>query len=273
MTHLLVPTDFSSTARHALDAAVQLARPLAGSVTLLHAVELPDVEASPSPTEALPGVFVMKLLQTAKQRCQLLLREAAQHTAEASIRELLLVAPRQVAIQSALMPAPDMVVVGTTGTRTALGPTAEWLVRTAPCPVLLVRHPLIDCQIRVAVFPTDFSLPALQTGPMLHRMRAFFPTAALYVLHVSTPGKPSQGLATRLNELVQQLGLAGCRPAVVAAPSLGLGIAQFVQQVRAELVVLRVGSSGAGWLWPAVAAELTTPALPLVLTFRLADEA
>lgn len=270
--HLLVPTDFSPTAHHALNAAVQLARPLVGSITLLHAVELPVVEASSSATEPLPGVFVIKLLQAAKQQCQLLLREAAPYTSEATIRELLVVAPRQVAIRSALVPLPDMLVVGASGAPAALTPTAEWLVRTAPCPVLLVRYPVVYSSVQAIVFPTDFSLLAHQAGPMLRRLRAFFPVAALYVLHVSAPGKPHPALAARLNELVKELDLTRCQPAVVAASSLGLGIAQFVQQVRAELVVLRVGSSGVDWLWPSAAAEQSAPALPPVLTFRLADE-
>ncbi len=79
MTHFLVPTDFSPAACHALAVAVQLARPLEGRITLLHAVELPPAD------DLSPDVFVMKLLQAATHQLQLLLRETTQHATEATI--------------------------------------------------------------------------------------------------------------------------------------------------------------------------------------------
>ncbi len=94
------------------------------------------------------------------------------------------------------------------------------------------------------------------------------------MLHVEVhaPGTATEALAAQLAELTQQLGLAAGRPAVVAAPSLRAGLARFAHAVRADMVVVRVGPAGLHWLWPAgeVAAE---PALPPVLTFRLAGEA
>ena len=265
MKHFLVPTDFSPAARQALAAAVQLARPLAGRITLLHAVELPAAG------EVSPNIFVMKLLQAAKQQLQLLLREAAQHAAEATVQEMLQIAPRRPAILTAFaQQRPDVVVVGTAATARP-GSTTEWLVRTAPCPVLVVSHPLQCGPLRTVVVPTDFSDPARQAGPELRRLRAFFPAAALYLLHVAAPDAALEPLRAQLAGLGQQWGLAGSALAIVTATSPLGGIAQFAQRVQADMVVLRVGTRGAGGLWPGPAAP-AYPALPPVLLFRLDQE-
>ena len=265
MMHFLVPTDFSPAARHALTCAVQLARPLGGHITLLHAVELPPAQ------DLAPDVFVMKLLQAAKHQLQLLLREATHHATEATIQELLQVAPRRTALLAALaQQRPDMVVIGSAAAPATSGSTAEWLVRTAPCPVLLVSQPLGDGPVRTLVFATDFSVLALHAGPELRRLQALFPAAVLHVLHVGTVGQPAERLLTQLTQLVQQQGLADSELAVVTAASLRAGITQFTQQVQADILVLRVGATGIGWLWPTDEALAAT--LPPVLTFRLAEE-
>ncbi len=267
MMHFLVPTDFSPAACHALAVAVQLARPLGGRITLLHAVELPPAD------DLSPDVFVMKLLQAAKHQLQLLLREATPYATEAIIQELLQVAPRRTALLAALtQQRPNMVVIGSAAAP-ASGSTTEWLVRTALCPVLVVRQPLSDSPVRTVVFATDFSVLALRAGPVLRQLQTLFPAAVLHVLHVGAVGQLAETLLSQLTQLVQQHGLADSELAIVTAPSLHVGIAQFAQQVQADMVVLRAGAAGIGWLWPTdEASAQALPALPPVLTFRLAEE-
>ncbi|MDJ0367704.1 universal stress protein [Hymenobacter sp. H14-R3] len=269
MPHFLVATDFSAAAGRALAAAVQLAEPLQARITLLHAVELPPTAA------AAPEVFVMKLLQAAKNQLQYLLREAAQHAWQTPIREILQVAPRRVALLAAIaQQQPDMVLIGATlGQGGRIGSTVDWLVRVALCPVLVMHTPFGPGPVRVVVFPTDFSALALHAGPMLRRLQVLFPVAVLHVLHVGTAGESPETLREQLALLVHQQGLAGCELAIVTAADLRTGVAQFVQSVRADVLVLRVGASGLGWLWPAD--NLTAnaaPTWPPILTFRLQNE-
>ena len=269
MQHLLVPTDFSVAAGRALAAAVQLARPLKARITLLHAVELP-----PTAT-AVPELFVMKLLQAAKDQLQHLLRAAAQHAGQPPIRELLQVAPRRVALLAALaQQQPDMVLIGATleqGGR--VGSTVDWLVRVAPCPVLVLHTPLGPGPVRVVVFPTDFSALALHAGPTLRGLQVLFPVAVLHVLHMGTAEESLETLREQLALLVQQQGLAGCELAIITAADLRTGVAQFVQSVRADVLVLRVGAGGLGWLWPAGNLPVNAaPTWPPILTFRLQNE-
>ncbi|WP_210521636.1 universal stress protein [Hymenobacter terricola] len=269
MQHFLVPTDFSGAAGRALATAVQLARPLAARITLLHAVELPPT------ADAAPEVFVMKLLQAAKDHLQHLLREAAQHAWQTPIQEITQVAPRRVALLAAIAQQhPDVVIIGATcGRGGRAGSTVDWLVRMAPCPVLVVQAPLGPGPVQTVVFPTDFSALALHAGPMLRGLQVLFPVAVLHVLHVATAGESPETLREQLALLVQHQGLAGCELAVVTAPDLRTGIAQFVQHMRADMLVLRVGAGGIGWLGPGdnLPAE-AAPTLPPVLTFRRENE-
>ena len=269
MQHFLVPTDFSAAASRALAAAVQLAQPQKARITLLHAVELPPT------ADAAPDVFVMKLLQAAKNQLQHLLREAVQHAWHMPIQEIMQVAPRRVALRAAMaQQRPDVVLIGADiGRDGQVGSTVDWLVRVAPCPVLVVQAPLGPGPVQTVVFPTDFSALALHAGPMLRGLQVLFPVAVLHVLHVGATGESPDVLREQLAQLVQHQGLGRCELAIVTASDLRTGVAQFMQHVRADVLVLRVGASGIGWLWPNEDVPVeAAPTLPPVLTFRLENE-
>src|SRR5919107_329666 len=89
MRSILVPTDFSTEAHHAFEAALRLAKRLGGRVTLLHAVELPETAnfstyggpvggtELPNSTRIPDEVFMMELLKATRRRMEVLLAEAA----------------------------------------------------------------------------------------------------------------------------------------------------------------------------------------------------
>ena len=203
---------------------------------MLHAVELP------AQNDHSPNVFVMKLLQAATHQMQDLLREVAPLAAGVALQEVVQVALRRTALwEEMAQQPPDLVVLGESGRP---GSTPDWLIHKAPCPVLVVRHPLGPDPVRVVVFPTNFSVLASRAGSVLRQLQAFFPAAMLYVLHVGAVGDNSETLRHQLAILTQQQGLTGSELAVITAPSLRVGIAQFTQQVRSDMLVLRVGSAG-----------------------------
>src|ERR687890_545761 len=89
MRSILVPTDFSTEAHHAFEAALQLAKRLGGHVTLLHAVELPETAnfstyggpvggtELPNSTSIPDELLIPALLKSTKHRMMALLAEAA----------------------------------------------------------------------------------------------------------------------------------------------------------------------------------------------------
>lgn len=139
--HVLVAHDFSETAEAALAYAVGLAQKLGARVTVVHAYEVPS-HGSPE---------VLVLATDWLKQFEVVAREALDQvvarvrkggfSAEAALRRG--VAWREI-IATAEEAKADLIVVGTEGRsgvgRALLGSVAEKVVRTAPCPVLVVRR-------------------------------------------------------------------------------------------------------------------------------------
>jgi nucleotide-binding universal stress UspA family protein len=138
--HILVAHDFNETSDAALEYALNLARPLGARVTVLHAYEIPSLGA--------PEVLVLATDWTkqigivARERLDKLVASASTRGTQvaAELRE----GSAWRAIDTfAREAAVDLVVVGSHGRHglphALLGSVAEKIVRTAPCPVLVVR--------------------------------------------------------------------------------------------------------------------------------------
>ena len=145
ITRILVPTDFSATADAALDYAFMLADRFGASLQLLHVLDDPFV-ADGMAAEAY--ITEAPVLRTA------MLHEAQEKLAHRANRrqsgipridtEVLFGHGARTIAEYAADTKVDLIVMGTHG-RTGvahllLGSVAERLVRTAPCPVLTIRH-------------------------------------------------------------------------------------------------------------------------------------
>ena len=136
---ILVAHDFSETAEAALAYAMGLAKTLGATLTVVHAYDVP--------THGAPEVLV--LATDWPKQFEVVAREALEKviarlqkdgfSAESALRKG--VAWREI-IATAEQTKADLVVVGTEGRtgvpRLLLGSVAEKVVRTAPCPVLVV---------------------------------------------------------------------------------------------------------------------------------------
>jgi nucleotide-binding universal stress UspA family protein len=141
---VLVPTDFSDSARYALDYAVSLAEKLHAEITLLHVVE----EMTVGYTSDLFPVPMAEVFQEISSYARKALAGlvAAVGDRGVPVRESLSrgKAAHEI-VREAREGAFDMIVMGTHG-RGALdhalfGSTTERVVRKAPCPVLTCRRP------------------------------------------------------------------------------------------------------------------------------------
>ena len=138
---ILVPTDFSEDADHALAYGVELAKRLDATIHLVHAVAFPPVA-----TSDMAFVNVAPILESSKQSAQ-----AAFDTRAAGYRDRFAISstrieigdPRDVIDQVACAIGADLIIMGTHGRRglrrMLMGSVAESVIRTAPCPVLTVR--------------------------------------------------------------------------------------------------------------------------------------
>lgn len=135
---ILVPTDFSENAARALDYAVALAAKLDAKVHVLNAVTPLIVGSSVYADSVLPSVL--------EGNREALEKLVADRKDKASFGAPILEIgdARDVIDKAATSIAADLIVMGTRGrrgvSRMLLGSVAESVVRTAPCPVLLVRN-------------------------------------------------------------------------------------------------------------------------------------
>jgi nucleotide-binding universal stress UspA family protein len=139
---IVVPTDFGPTSEHATKYAWTLASRLGASIALIHVLEDPPMAAGPFESYPLdlPG-----------------LREQRYHDAHSKLTAIVHELGPDVEVTTAVRVGPtadsitkaavdygaDLVIMGTHGrsglSHLVLGSVAEHVIRTASCPVLVVR--------------------------------------------------------------------------------------------------------------------------------------
>lgn len=137
---MIVPTDFSETADRALATAIDLARPLAAEIVLVHVYAPVMVLPPPIDMVSLPAVF-----PKAMEKMMAALEARAARVRDAGLScELALVegSPHLEVVREADERRADLVVMGTHGrgglAHAVLGSVTERVIHRAPCPVLVV---------------------------------------------------------------------------------------------------------------------------------------
>jgi len=145
LKNILVATDFSEASEAALTYGRDLARSYGGTMHVVHVVE--SFAGSMADAES---IGVLLDLQTQIERnerkfLETLLTDEDRTMLHAKPVVLASTRAAEGIVQYAKDSAIDLIVMGTHGRRALahvfLGSVAERVVRTAPCPVLTVRHP------------------------------------------------------------------------------------------------------------------------------------
>jgi nucleotide-binding universal stress UspA family protein len=147
---VLVPTDFSESARRAFSYGVSFAREFKAELVLLHVVENLTVGYASDLFPVPMAEVFQEISGYAKAELAKLAEEAKQK--QVAVSELVAQGkPSAEIIRYAAENAVDMIVLGTHGKgmldQALFGSTTERVVRRAPCPVLTVRmaeHEFVD---------------------------------------------------------------------------------------------------------------------------------
>jgi nucleotide-binding universal stress UspA family protein len=143
---MLVPVDGSAPSKVALDEAIKLAQALTASIRLLHVIEVRSLLTSEATAASYDTLFDM----LRREGAQLLLDAAATIShAGISVDTVLMEAPDlqvgECIARKARECQADLIICGTHGRRGVrrllMGSDADYIVRHAPVPVLLVRMP------------------------------------------------------------------------------------------------------------------------------------
>src|SRR5262245_54114004 len=147
LKHILVATDFSEASSAALVYGRELARMFGATLEVLHVVE--DLAAGFVDFPLYPELDRMQAEAeaTANDQLKALLSPEDRQALHAKAVVLTSTSPAATIASYArdAVPRIDMIVMGTNGrgavAHFVMGSVAEKVVRTAPCPVLTVRHP------------------------------------------------------------------------------------------------------------------------------------
>ena len=145
LKNILVATDFGDASETALNYGRDLARTYGSTLHVLHAVDNAVARFAAEDTTAFLADLQTKVEKGAAERVRGLATDedrALLHVQAVVVRSL---APAESIVQYAKEHGIDLIVMGTRGSRALahllMGSVAERVVRTAPCPVLTVRHP------------------------------------------------------------------------------------------------------------------------------------
>ena len=137
-TNILVPTDGSACAEHALDYACALAARLDAKVHVVHAIGA----ALPELSVALTHQMLASMRASSAAALEALVAPRRERAAFGELRVIEGDA-RDTILETARTVHADLIVIGTHGrrglARVLLGSVAEDVLRRAPCPVLAVR--------------------------------------------------------------------------------------------------------------------------------------
>jgi len=146
LKHILVATDFGEPSDAALAYGRQLARTFGARLTVFHAAQ--DVASRGYGSEGF--VFIdpdwqRQVDAAAGERTRSLISDEDRSELGAEAVVVTAVSPAEAIAEYARRERVDLIIVGTHGRRGVkhlmMGSVAERVVRTAPCPVLTVRHP------------------------------------------------------------------------------------------------------------------------------------
>lgn len=167
--NILVPTDFSKSAKKALAYAATLAKKMNAKLAVLHVMDMPEYLLAEDATySSLPSVdaFVKEYQNEESVKLQNYVSEYPDN----EIQTYNLAGnPNKVILEFVEEHQPDLIVMGTKGTsgisEIFIGSNTEKLVRTAPCPVITVNQDaeiILPSKIAIAIDGSDEDVQGLE---------------------------------------------------------------------------------------------------------------
>lgn len=259
LERIVVATDLSADAQHALDRGIEVAHQTSAQLTVVHALGLDALGLLRNLIGAKAPDVAAQVAQHQHQALDALARERARQRRVAVRVRVEEGLATDVIAQVARDCNADLLLMGARGEhplqRLLIGSTASRLLRKSECPVLVIKNPPSGPyrQVLVAV---DFSVASERA---LRMARALAPAAALTVLHVfDVPFEAVLHYAsvsedtihayriqgreralTRLHELIRRAGLApsGCAVEVEHGDAARVIVDKAARQ-RCDLLVM-----------------------------------
>lgn len=276
MKKILVPTDFSDTAEHALKIAAELAKKHDSEIYLLHMLELPLQLIDPvggSNSQNLPeSIFFMKL---AHQRFAKLM--ASPFLKDIKVHETVMFHQAFEGIMEVSQEYKcDIIIMGSHGAsgfkEMFIGSNTEKVVRTSTIPVLVIKNEHEKFEIENFIFATDANPNGKHTLEAAYNFSKLT-NSKFHILFINTPNNfmTSTEVKERIENFVSETTAKDYKIHIYNDVSVEKGILNFA--LKKQKTLIGIGTHGhkglAHFFNGSISEDLVNHAKMPVVTFKI----
>ena len=282
MNNILVPFDFSSVAKNALDFAVQLAsgNP-AAELKVLTVIEHPTSDSFKTmgvsdydPTE---NVYLTKLIESVKEKLEALVADPALEQVNIGYK-IKVGSPFHEISDEINSVAASLVVMGTSGSagldEYLVGSNAERVVRNAACPVITLREPCDVASINEIVFASNFYEVSPHFVDHILKLQNAL-DAHLRLVKINTPANftSTRHDNEQMDDFVKRFDIQNCSTDIYNYSNEEDGIVAYTEDIDADMIALGTHQrTGIGhFLQGSIAEDVVNHAKRPVWTFNLSE--
>ncbi len=276
MKKILVPTDFSDTAEHALKIAAKLAKKHHSEIYLLHMLELPMQLIDPvggGSSQNLPeSIFFMKLAHQrfAKLMARPFLKDIKVH--ETVMFHQAFEGIMEVSEQYSC----DIIIMGSHGAsgfkEMFIGSNTEKVVRSSAIPVLVIKNEHQNFEVENFIFATDADASNTHTLETAYNFSQLI-EAKFHLLFINTPNNfiTSTEVRDRIEYFVSDTGIKDYEMHIYNDVSVEKGILNFARKKDKALIGISThGRKGlAHFFNGSISEDLVNHAQMPVVTFKI----
>ncbi|MEZ4720459.1 MAG: universal stress protein [Flavobacteriales bacterium] len=251
MRKILVPTDFSECAEHAVEVAASIAKRTEARLYILHILDIPVYDRNDSfqsYADAAEGIFWMKLV---KKRFKELFEKPFLKGVNA-VEVLQFDGVYETIASQAKEHEIDLIVMGSHGDSGAhevfIGSNTEKVVRLADCPVLTVKHRHENFDFKNIVFASNFYGEAADNFEKLFNFVNLF-DAKIHLVKVVTPDhfETTDKTEKLISDFAKEWKLKNYEMHVINERSIQAGVLAAAKRTNADAICMethgRVGLS------------------------------
>lgn len=279
MKKILVPIDFSKTARLAVEVAADVAKRTEAELILLHVIEAPS-ETSHNITGEVDlsepwedKIFTMKLIERSKKQMARLFHELRDNGLK--VKQEMRMGSAFYGIRDIIAGhMVDLVVMGTEGRskieEMIIGSNTEKVIRQAKCPVLTVHQKPLTTDFKNIVYATAMAKDEKVFSGIIRCTQELY-DSTVHLLRINTPGNFQRDVVIRkyMQDFAKKLQLKNFTINIFNDLTEEEGIIYFADSVNADLIAMAThGRTGfAHLLAGSIAEDVVFHSRRPVLTF------
>lgn len=239
MKRILVPTDFSEHAEHALKVAAQIAKKNNSEIIILHMLELPHQ----SNDAIFGGVSIPETMLFMQKANETLDKVSNSPFLDGiSVTEMVKMnKPIHGITQVSKEQDIDLIVMGSHGSsgmeELLIGSNTEKVVRNSEIPVLVIKKDISNFNISNIVFASDFTEETKKPFEKLLNFTKFF-DAKIHLVSICTPNsfKPTHVTEKALQSFVEGFNLSNYSTHIYNDTNIEKGIINFSNSINADII-------------------------------------